>query len=333
VTANSWGNTGAEMHSPFWGVIGNIFCLTVQNLKPPVFPFVNSWHAAMGHFLQTPFGAHFAGFEEFGRLSFGVAESSAALGAGIFILILVSIFAARHCRRTSHGDVTAKSRNNLARLLRWTPWLLLLLFMAKVGTFENGRQMASYYILLFPALLISPGHSILVQRRWWRALALAVMVVAVMLLVISRDRPLFPSQTLVGWLDVKYPGSKLVSSISRTYAETPGVESQRLYLRKILPPGETVLGYAAVGGLIESSLWLPYGQRRVQRILPGDTPEQSRLAGIHYVVLEQNQLDDTSETLPQWLARYKGIVIQQWEFIANPYDPPQHLYLVRLENS
>jgi hypothetical protein len=82
--------------------------------------------------------------------------------------------------------------------------------------------------------------------------------------------------------------------------------------------------------LIESQLWLPYGQRQVRQILPGDTPEQARQAGVHYVVVEGRMLQETHETLDQWLARYHAVVINQWQFVADPYEPPERYYLVRL---
>ncbi len=322
-----------ELHSPFWGVVGNIFILAIQNLKPPVFPFANSWNATMKHFVQTPFGSHFAGFQDFGHVSFGVAESTAALGAGICILIFISLFAARHYRRAANLASALNNTPLLLRLLRWTPWAMLLVFMAKVGTFENGRLLASYYFFLFPSLLTSPGQSVLVRRRWWQSSALLVMAVAVMLVIISRDRPLFPSQTVLGWLESKYPNSKLVSNISKTYAETPAFEEQRRFLKKNLPPDEMILGFATAGGEGESLLWLPYGHRRVQRILPDDTPEQLRSWGVHYVVVQPVFLLWSGETLQQWIARYNGILVKQWEFTGDPYFPPERSYLVRLQNS
>lgn len=327
VTPTSWAKT--ELHSPLWGIIGNVFLLAVQNLKPPVFPIFNSWNAAMQHFLQTPFGAHFAGFESFGHLSFGIAESGAGIGLGITLLILISIGAARHYRWTA---CMTRSPDQLLRLLRWTPWALFLVLMAKIGTYENQRLFASYYFFLFPSLLISPGHSVLVRRRWWQSFALLVMVAAAMLLVVSRDRPLFPAQMVVGRLEAKYPNSKLVANISRTYSSAPDFEKQRLFFRNNLPD-HIVLGYAAEGGLAESCLWLPYGTRKVQRVLPGDPPGQLRASGIRYVVVEDFFLRTTRDTLQQWLARYNGVLITQGEFLGDPYQPPERFYLVRLQNS
>jgi hypothetical protein len=99
-----------------------------------------------------------------------------------------------------------------------------------------------------------------------------------------------------------------------------------------LPPDEPVLGYAAIAGEAESSMWLPYGRRQILRVLPDDTPEQLRSSGIHFVVVEDHFLRETNETIQQWLARYNGVLIKQWEFLSDPYAPPERYYLVQLQN-
>ena len=329
VTEKTW---GAEvLNSPVWAVIGNVFYLTVQNVKPPVFPLVNWWNASMHHFLQTSFGAHFRQFEDFGWLSFGVGESSASLGAGISLLILISIFAARHYRRKTHPAGAPVAVPPLLRLLHWTPWAILIVFMAKVGNAGNGRLIAPYYFFLFPSLLILRGQSMLVRQRWWQWAAICVLLLAAMLVVISRDRPLFPAQTIISRLDAKYPDSKLVSSISKTYSEVATFGKEREFFRKILPSDATVIGYAALSNEEESLLWLPYGQRRVEAILPEDTPEQLRRFGIKYaIVCQEKFLSRNNETIQQWIARYNGVLITQWEFVEDPYEPPERYYLVRL---
>jgi hypothetical protein len=331
VTGPPW--KGMEPQSPFWGVIGNIFCMTAQNLKPPVFPLSRPWNAAMKHFIQTPFGAHFAGFEDFGRLSFGAGESNVALGVAIIFLALVSIFAARSYRAKLEFVGTTTTLDLRLALLKWTPWVLLLVYMAKVGTFQNGRQFAAYYIFLFPSLLDGPGQSSLVRRGWWKSLTLLVMVISAALLVISRERPLFPSQTILGGLEAKYPHSKFVSTVAGTYSTTPAFEGQRESLRKILPAGEAVLGYASGNdGEAGSSLWLPFGSRRIQYVVPGDTAEELRSAGIHYVVVDMDLLDTTHDSIQQWLARYHATVAGQWEFREDPYAPPRVYYLAQLQS-
>jgi hypothetical protein len=321
-----------EPRSPFWGIVGNIFCLAAQNLKPPFFPFSSWWNAEMRHFIQTPFGAHFTGFEDFGRLSFGAGESNVALGAGLALLILVSFFAARlYATRSKVAGGTMDS-GPVILLLKWVPWLLLLVFMAKTGTFQNGRQLASYYILLIPSLLAAPGQPLLVRQRWWRFIALLVMGLAAALLVVSRERPLFPSQIILRQLKENHPQSKLVSNIFMTYAITPAFEEERKYLREVLPLNEAVIGYAAgIDGEAGSSLWLPYGQRRIQYVTPDDTVDGLHSTGIHYVVVDSEFLEVTRQALPPWLARYQATVVKQWHVLLDPYAPPRAFYLVRLD--
>ena len=165
-----------------WAFIGNIFCLPVQNLIPPYFPFVSQWNEAMTHFVRTPFGSHFQAFEQFGFIAGrGVSEANAGIGLWMFILTFVSIGAAAVFR----GGIRRRTifYNHLLSLFkRGAPtFSLFLFFMAKVATFENARQLAAYYILLFPAVLVSNGHSILVRKRWWQGLGLAAILLTAFL--------------------------------------------------------------------------------------------------------------------------------------------------------
>ena len=146
--------------NPFWGVIGNAFCIPVQNLLPPFYnllpPFYSYWPALwnemMRYFLQTSFGAHFASFENFGFLSdvyyHGISEGNAGLGLGICIMIFAALREIRRLQKTSATTETVVEPVPFLRLLRLAPWGLLLIFMAKVGTFENARQLAPYYACL-----------------------------------------------------------------------------------------------------------------------------------------------------------------------------------------
>jgi hypothetical protein len=212
------------------------------------------------------------------------------------------------------------------------PWALLLLFMAKIGAAAGARQVAAYYLFLFPSLLAGTGQVILVRRRWWQGLALAIMVVAAMLLVISRDRPLFPAQTLLDRLQAQKPNSGFVSKLVYTYSLVPEFEKQRLFLKKLVPPGEKIIGLAIVERTAETPLWFPFGVRKVERLVPNQPPEQLRQDGIHYVIIEDDYLGLTDETIDQWLSRYHGTLATQWDVFMGINQPRQHGYLVHLEN-
>jgi hypothetical protein len=321
-----------RLDSPFWGVLGNAFCLTAQNLKPPLFPWAEEWNAMMGNFLNTPFGAHFLSFERFGKMNFYVGSQTAGIGLGICVLILLSICWTHGKKRMGASVAIVKSDATLW-LLRMMPWVLLLIFMAKVGAFENARQLAPYYVFFFPSLLVHSGHMELVWRIWWQRLGCLVVFVTVMLLIAAPYRPLFPAQTILGWLHDKRPDSKLVTSFLFLYSYRADVENSRIYFRKDLPPGSYEVGVADLNSYVEIGLWLPLGQRHVEGILVGDTPEQLRARGLRYVVVGDSFLKIKKETIGQWMSLQGGELTDQSTHQGRFGTAPGHIYLVHLNPS
>jgi hypothetical protein len=321
-----------SLNSPFWGIVGNAFCIPAQNLMPPFFPWVGQWNAAMQRFVATPFGNHFASFEHFGWLSVGahgVNEGNAGIGLGICIFSLISIGAALRCKRIAPLDENFRPMA-VQQLLRVTPWLLLILFMAKVGTYENARQLTPYYAFFFPLFLAKPGYAHLTRRRWWQWSDILLMTFTVLLLLISRSRPLFPAQTLLAGLHAEYPQSKFIAHAQLSFAVRSSIQEQRNYFAKQLPPSERVVGFATTLGSSEPGLWFPLGQRRVEWVLPDDTLEQLRARNIHYIVVEYNELFRANENIQQWADKYHGELIDQLDCLIRPGEPSYSIYLVRL---
>jgi len=323
----------AELNSPFWGVLGNAFCLSVQNLAPPFIPGADGWNRAMHHFIQTPFGAHFSAFEDFGHLKHSISDETAGIGLGICSLLLISLVAAAWAGRSARP--AQPPRTGLAShhlwLLRLTPWLLLLLYAAKVGTNQNARQLGPYYVFLFPLLLWPEVQAELLRRTWWRRLGLLVMALTALLLVTSRQRPLFPFQTLIATLQVKHPHSQFLEKTWNSFDFRSSFEKSRNLFQKDFPPDVTLVGYATTGGNVEPGLALPLGRLRIERLLPDDSPDQVRQAGIRYVVLDDFALRLHDESIAQWTNRFTGRLVDQMTFYLDPYEPPSHVYLVQLE--
>lgn len=313
-----------------WKVIGNVFSIPLQNLVPPLFPQAESWNRTMQRFLQTPLGAHFAPFERFGYLSSGVSEAQAGIGLGICVLMLVSLLFAR--RFTPAGPHLRKSRNVHLVWLRWTPWILLLVFMAELCNFENARYLSAYYPLLFPLLLALPGNSRLVRRPWWQYFGLLVMLSAASILAVSRDRPLFPERAVINALKGIFPRSKFLAEVATAYSAPRAIIYVQRYLETHLPPGQKVVGYATTLGVAEPGLWWPFGQRRVERVLPTQTPGELRQDGIHCVVVDDFALEAAGVTIEEWMHRYNGELLDQLSFLRDRHSPPAHLYLVVLRS-
>lgn len=322
-----WGAT-QELPSIFsvWGVIAtlaNFLYLLFQNVVPPFFPWAAQWNAAMNTFLQTPFGSHFTTFEAFGRMGRAVNAAWAGIGLGVMVVALVSWVAARFQR----GAAPARRNLDVYFWLRWTPWLALLIFLTKVGTFQNARLIAPFYVLLFTILLVSPGQASLVRRRWWQWLVLSVMGFTVLWQGFVRGREFIPP-SVVAYLSAG-SHSKLLNAANGYYEARVSV-ARNLAFTARHAAGENVVGYATICGSSEPGMWQPLGRRRVERVTPQDPPAAVRARGIRAVFVEDLALQEAGETLPQWLERFDARLVDELTFSRDPGAPPGHLYFVQL---
>jgi hypothetical protein len=329
---------------PVWGVIGNAFCIPLQNLMPPFHellpPFfrysTSLWNEQMWQFVHTPFGAHFSSFENFGYLSSeyyrGVCEGNAGLGLGVCLLMAATFIALRRLRNAGPAG-NLVPREPLLTWLRVVPWTLLLLFMAKVGTFSNARHLAPYYLFLFPLFLVKSGHAKVVRQPRWQRLGLEIMLFTAILVATAGNRPLLPLPSVWKMLHEKIPGNELVGDQNSRYAESDyqAAQARKKFLDQSLPPEETVVGYyPLLCDVDEPSLWLPYGRRRVECLTAGDAPEYLRSLGLHFVVVHLHPQDGS---ITNWTEKYHGTLAGQFAFPtpATPAVPPTELYLVRLK--
>ncbi len=319
------------LDSPFWGIIGNAFCIPIQNLVPPFFPWAGQWNAAMERFVQTPFGSHFQSFENFGIIGpnvHGVNAAIAGLGLGICILTVASLLAVRRINQKNLA-ASPPSANRNAQWLRLAPFGLLLLFMATVGTNQSARHLSAYYPFFFPVILVGFGHAILVRRRWWQNLSLSLLLFTGMLLLVSRDRPLFPIETIVNHLEAAYPNFHIVQKAARPFSARLRAEESKYCFSGKLPPDENIIGYAAGFAAGEPGLWLPLGNRKVERILPTDTREDLNSLGIHYLVMEGYFPEMAGQNLDEWLAQHHGVILDTHIQAVNP-EHPVRSYLIKI---
>jgi adenylate kinase len=84
-------------------------------------------------------------------------------------------------------------------------------------------------------------------------------------------------------------------------------------------------------GGAEPGFWQPFGIRQVERILPGDPVVYIRSLNIHYIVVDEEELISTRQSLDDWLRDHAAEKVSQVEFTLQWGAPPQHLYLTRLE--
>lgn len=327
-----WWHWGATQELPplfsAWGIIAiiaNALNLLMQNLVPPFFPWASAWNAAMNHFLQTPVGSHFSTFEAFGRMGRAVTAAWAGIGLSVMTVGIVSFMAAWRGR-----DKAASPRNfDVYFWLRWTPWLALLVFLTKVGTYQNARLIAPFYVLLFVFLLAQPGQSRLVRQRWWQWLVLLVMGCTVAWQGFIRGRQFIPMSVITHMSASSQ--SRWLGVVKDFYQSRQSVADTREFTAR-KAAGEKVVGYATICGGSELGMWLPLGSRQVERVKPQDSPAIVRARGIRSVFLEDLALQEANETLPQWLARFNARLVDELVLVRDPGTPPGHLYFVQLND-
>jgi hypothetical protein len=330
-----------------WGLLGNAIAIPVQNLLPPFFSLLPPlhgywpvlWNGWMHAFLKTPWGAPFRSYDDFGFLSaanyHGVCEADAGLGLGLCLVILATVSGIARLKKNG-----ALVRRNLEPkpmlwLLRWAPWGLALVFVAKVGSYENARLFAPYYLFLFPAWLVRAGHSRVARDPGWQRFGLWTMLAAALLVAAANERPLFPARPVFKLIQANAPGSDFLADESVHYLESVYqiMLARREYFQTALPPGETVVGYYdKAAAADEPGLWLPFGHRRVECVLPDDPPQRLRDLGIHYVVLNNSALAKAGDSLQNWLERYHASVTDQYTFprSGQPATARPEISVVRL---
>ncbi len=318
--------------SPLIGVAGNAFVLTLYNFMPPVFPFANQWNVVRTEFLQSSWGEPFRSFEMFANMPRAAAEQTAALGIVVSLLVLVAFLAG--WKKRGAQKLTPSSWRSAPRLIRAASWCLLLLFMAKVGSWNAPRYLAAYYPFLLPTFLLGAGQVRVVRSRWWRRAALAGMILTTLMVVFSRQRPVWPMQTTAKILEQQFPHSKLVQKIGPAY-RFPASLSEPLEagLLEKIPATEKVIGYATRIGGLDRQLWFPLGERRVEYVRAEDAPDRLRVLGVTYLLVDAGALQFSNLRLEDWLQRYDAELIATMRRSFGPDLPVLECHLLRLPSA
>jgi hypothetical protein len=148
----------------------------------------------------------------------------------------------------------------------------------------------------------------------------------VLLLIISPARPLWPAQWFFQHYSSRLESSKLVGRARDAYAAKSSRTEVFAPLLASLPKDASVLGFPA-DDFPETSLWKPFGSRRILHIRVTDSAEEVRLRGIEYLLIVTNKL---KEPWPEWLERMdarelQSVTLKMWGSL-----PPFVWHLVEL---
>ncbi|MDB6121779.1 MAG: hypothetical protein JWQ71_772 [Pedosphaera sp.] len=337
--SGDWTGFTAEHLVPQSGAYGlhlvhNSVALVIQNLAPPIFPFAKAWNEAVIRHFPASLMARLESFFEPSQAHLALGEIAveefAGLGFGVSALILISLLA-----RIVYSKKAVAVPPNFpgSNLVRWaillSPFFSLSVYMVKSGLSGEARLVSSYYGLLVPVLLLGGAQACIVKARWWKICAAMVFLLAGLLVVISPARPLWPAQYLLARVHSNNPLVNRARLVYSVYSERADGFAP---VRKVLPAGIDVLGMITADDL-ETSLWRPFGSRRIEHVTHTDTPEDLRRRGIHYVLISSQQFAVYFKgTVEEWLSNNHAELVQKFPLKLRAAQPPVDWLLVRINH-
>ncbi len=100
--------------------------------------------------------------------------------------------------------------------------------------------------------------------------------------------------------------------------------------RNLLPPDTRILGLISSDDP-ETSLWRPFGSRRIIHVTHSDTTAQLCARSIHYVLVNPRKLESGFQRrFDDWLQAMNGEVVARITLALRVTDGPSDWYVVKL---
>ena len=294
-------------HTAVMGIIGNSIHMFVQTFLPPVLPGgreLEAWlwsHLPAGvarafHTGMPTFDFFFTELPQEERSGLGIGV------AGLLVTALVFLWRRRRVGLSATGD---RARVGLG--LGLLGWISVFYFMTKLGGDVDGRVMSPYYPLLLLPLAIHGSQRIAVRSGWWRGFAMATGVFAVVILILTPSRPLWPAGSVLDSLAARFPKSRVIRE-SREVFDTYRRRNNLLGpLRARIPDDATVVGVIENSDDTEYALWRPLGYRRVETVRASD---QALPPNVHWVAIKRAFLEAGGKlSLEDWVQQRGGKIV------------------------
>ncbi len=320
--------------SPALALAVNAMNLALDNFQPPLFPFADWWNAHAYHWLPGPLLDRMVSTFEPGAAYLQVMdlqfEVFAGLGLGISLLLLVSWLWVRY--GGARTPRCPRWRSHTA-LVRWSAVVSLLVFASVMSVASPARLVTPYYCLLMPLLLGGAGHQWVVRRRWWKGLAFAAFTACAVMLVLNPARPLFPARTVFTRLSARHPHSRILARAALLYQSYAVRWDLLAPVRAHLPPDARNIAFAAFisGSPMETSLWRPFGHRRLWPMDPGQTGEELTRQGIRYAVVAVDEYHPLRLAwLKDWVRNSHATILAEVPIRTLATGEPWPWYVIKL---
>lgn len=312
--------TGVRLAVPWHGWLGNGAQFAVQNLAPPFFPVAGAWNRWSAEWVEPWCRATFAG--EFPRFTLRLNEMPQEEWAGLGLLLVVLLAGGWLVK----SDGRAASRR--AWLLAGAGVVAAVVYSANMGSDMTARLLTPYYpVLVLPALLAA-GQNAWCRARGWGWLAAATVASTVVSVIVAPARPLLPLRDWATAWQRAHPNAtaQRVETVYAAYARRADLFGP---LVSGMPETVAAVGFMASGDDAETSLWRPYGRRKVVRLFAGEAPRDADGAPLEWIVVRSDAAWAKPETAAAWVARWHGAVVARERLRVKASRADEEWLLVR----
>jgi hypothetical protein len=317
-----------QAKNPAVALLGNSLLLLKQSFMPPILPgarkindlFDKKMPVSIQQMLKEKFSRYYLiSLNELPQ------EESSGLGIGITALLLIGIGAAGFKFQQA---APARKIPFSSLLIGAAGWIAVLVYMLKMGSEATARLMLPYYPLAIVPLLWLPSHEYLFQFRAWKIFAALAALCVLPGIVLSPSRPLFPAQTITGWLAQHHPHSVGIHRLATVYSTYANRNDVLAPLRTAIPADVKKIGFFAGSNDTDYSLWRPFGQRQViEPVSAASIPDD-----IQWVVIKKDTWQEFSDMPPEkWATQHHGRIIVSIPLVVLVSWGEQTWYLAHIE--
>ena len=317
-----------KVGNPVIGVLGNSLQLAKDNLAPPLLPRAMDWKPLLPSHLKADL------LRDFPRLDLhsGELQIEEEAGVGLGIVLFVSLFIVEGIGARFANPSLIIARNSQALWVAGAGAVALAAYMSKMGSESTSRLIAAYYPLLIAGILIIVSLDGRIVRRcafkWFGCIA---MLSAIPLVILCPARPLFPEQAVSNIMAKNHVSTEIVERYNRVYSVYASRADAFKELIAVIPPNERAIGFLQSGDDPETSLWRPFGTRKVIEVTPEDSMEEVKARGIHFVVVSQEALTYRYHTTVAVLVtKWSGSLVAEKSIILRAHRGPETWYLLSL---
>jgi len=312
------------MQSPAVQLAVNTGNWLVYNFFPPVFPLADRW----SRFLTNTIGLSDQNMHclSVSPLQLGEGE---ALGMFVCLLVLAGCLATWVLRRRDASRRRTAPATLYWILVLWSPFVALLAFGIKAqAVASSSRLLTPYYALLLAPLLVFFFDEAVFRRRWWKWAVAVVMLQAIAFEILIPGRPLWPALTVLERLKASHPSSGIIGRAETIYSVYARRAEGFAPLVAALPADAQVVGMVTFDDP-ETSLWWPYGSRRIEHVTLDDTPEKLSARGIRYIIAPQNCYA-LSLPVEDVIRKYRAVVRAKVPLQLRAASDPRDWYILEI---